>query len=382
MTTISIIVLIGAIQGFFLSLLFFLKKNILFHKLFALILFSISLALLFAYLQNVLDYKTYPFLIKTTLPLSLVFIPGLLIYLKKLAGSCKNQRITTLLLFLPFFAIILYNLPFYFGSNEAKVEYFIRNDISGNPLLSESLEGIFVEFMVTLFSLLAIVESGNYKKRVKQIYSNLSKAKSNWIQFLAFSMFVMTLFSLILSVGRLLSVNAPLELNFITAMGATVAIYYIAYYLLFHPDVFSDVSLALQKIDENFKPNKEIKKESSGSVFFDFEKKIIHLLENETLYSNPDLTLDELAGKIGIPPYLTSKVLSQNLNTNFYSIVNKYRLQKVKQELLTKSGKSIIEIAYNAGFNSKTSFYETFKKETGISPSEFIKKHKSEMMSG
>lgn len=385
MTLINIIILIGAIQGFFLSFLFLLKKNIHFHQLFSLILLTISIAFLIAYLQNVLDYQTYPFMIKTSLPLPLIFIPGLLVYLKKLTGSYRNNRITNYLLFAPLFLIILFNIPFYLGSNAIKIEYFIRNDLNGNPLLIESLEDIFVELMVTLFSFIAVLEANIYRRRIKQIYSNMSEARCGWIQFLAYSMLTLTLFALILSVGRLFSDKVPIGLNFITAIGSTIAVYYIAYYLLVHPDALSEVSEAIKSIDERNEKSKETGKETSkepkDSLFPEYEIKIIRCLENDKLYLNPDLTLAELAAKIGIPAYLTSKVISQNMKTNFYSLINKYRLQQVKQELLMETGRNIIEIAYQSGFNSKTTFYESFRKDTGVSPSEFVEDNKSESIS-
>jgi AraC-like DNA-binding protein len=381
MSIINIIILAGIIQGFFISLLFYLKKNILFNKLFALILFTISLALLVAYLQNVLDYKAYPFLIKLSIPLPLVFIPALLVYLKKLTGTYQKNKKTNFLLFLPLFLIIIYNLPFYFGSNELKIEHFTRCDINGSPSLSDSLEDIFVELTVTFISFLAVIEAGIYRRRVKQVFSNLSKAKIGWIRFLAGTMFTLTFFALILTIGRLFSDKVPVELNFITAMGSTAAIFYIGYYLLIHPDAFSEVSTALTSINERNNNGKEPSVESKDAIYLDSEIKIIHCLETEKLYLNPELTLADLAGEIDLPPYLTSKVINQNLDTNFYSLITQYRLQHVKRELLKESGESIIEIAYRSGFNSKTNFYESFKKETGLSPSEFIKKNKSAIMS-
>lgn len=373
MAFVNSIMLIGSVQGFFLTFLILYKKKILFHRLFAFVLLCISCALLLAYLQNVLDLKSYPFLIKTNLPLPLVFIPALLIYLKKLADFDSVNRTILFLLFAPFFVLVIYNIPFYLGSNEIKWGYFLRNELSGTPLFIEQLEEVFIEFFVALYGFIGILETRKYKRRVELVYANQSKAQIGWVKLLAYSMFVMTFFAFVLSVAGLFTDKVPFELNFLTAIGSTVAIYSIAYYLLIHPDALSEVSLALQSVSSKLEAGKETNEEKSDLLFQEFERKIIHLLGHEKLYSNPDITLSDLAERVGLPPYLTSKILNQKLNSNFYSFINKYRLQQVKDELLRNSGKSIIEIAYDAGFNSKTTFYESFKKDTGVSPSEFIR---------
>ncbi|HPE55739.1 MAG TPA: helix-turn-helix domain-containing protein [Bacteroidales bacterium] len=375
MPVINIIILVGSIQGIFLSFLIFFKKHIVFHRLFGVILFSISLALLIAYLQLVLDYQTYSFLIKLNVGLPLIFVPGLLIYLRKLSGTHTVNDVFTYLLFLPLALIIIYNLPFYFGNVSNKLEYFIRNEIEGKPHLIERFEEIFIEFFVTLFSFIAIIESRKYKKRVELVFSNQSKAKSRWISFLAYSMFILTSFALILSVLALFIEQTPLELNFVTAIGSTIVIYYIAYYLLTHQQAFTEISSELSNLSST-EPGNTLKKDSEAKLHKEFEKKIIDQLQKEKIYTNPNITLSALADKIGLPPYLTSKIINTNLNFNFYTLVNYYRLEQVKQELLVNPEKSIIEIAWDAGFNSKTTFYEAFKKDTGLSPSEFINRNK------
>ena len=68
-----------------------------------------------------------------------------------------------------------------------------------------------------------------------------------------------------------------------------------------------------------------------------------------------------------------SQLLNEKLNVNFYTFINKYRIQEARRILTEEPDKSIIAIAYDVGFNSKSSFYEAFSKFTGKTPYRYRK---------
>ena len=94
--------------------------------------------------------------------------------------------------------------------------------------------------------------------------------------------------------------------------------------------------------------------------------------ENEA-YLKGDLTIQDVSDATQIPKHHITQVLNERLNKNFYSFVNEYRVEKVK--LLLSNSKynqfTILAIGYEAGFNSKSSYYNSFKKIEGVTPSEF-----------
>jgi len=106
--------------------------------------------------------------------------------------------------------------------------------------------------------------------------------------------------------------------------------------------------------------------------------KIIAYMEREKPYQSPELTLAELAEKIKIPAHYVSQVINEKLGVNFLDFINGYRV-KTAQEMLRDANWShytIISIAYEAGFNSKSTFYSVFKKHTGLTPSTYRKQVK------
>jgi AraC-like DNA-binding protein len=102
------------------------------------------------------------------------------------------------------------------------------------------------------------------------------------------------------------------------------------------------------------------------------EKLKTHMSQHRP-YINPDLCLRDLAEQLGVYPHYVTQVLNTLFNQNFYDFVNTYRVEEAKKLLrggTDKSGKMpILTIAYNCGFNSKSSFNRIFKQKIGLTPS-------------
>lgn len=97
------------------------------------------------------------------------------------------------------------------------------------------------------------------------------------------------------------------------------------------------------------------------------------LMKTEKLYRNPNLTLDELAKKLLTTRHKLSLIINIFTEQNFYEFVNQYRINEICNNLSNpqKNNLTILEIAFDAGFNSKSSFNTAFKKNTNITPREY-----------
>jgi YesN/AraC family two-component response regulator len=95
-------------------------------------------------------------------------------------------------------------------------------------------------------------------------------------------------------------------------------------------------------------------------------------------YLRNELTLQELAKKLKIPRHYLSQIINDRLNQNFYTFINEYRVNEAKSLLLDPRFRhySILAVALDSGFNSKATFNAVFKKQCGMTPSEFINQHK------
>lgn len=101
--------------------------------------------------------------------------------------------------------------------------------------------------------------------------------------------------------------------------------------------------------------------------------KIISSMENERIFLQPELTLQDLSEKLSVPAYQVSLAINEGLNKTFYDLVNGYRVEEAKRLLTDPKSKAskILAVAFDAGFNSKTTFNTVFKKFTGLTPSDY-----------
>ncbi len=106
-----------------------------------------------------------------------------------------------------------------------------------------------------------------------------------------------------------------------------------------------------------------------------YKNELVALLGSEKPFLNPQVSIADLSEKLSVPTKHLSQVINQSFNKSFFDFINTYRIQEVQQILKeSKDDKlTVLEAMYQAGFNSKSSFNTAFKKETGLTPTEFRK---------
>jgi len=113
--------------------------------------------------------------------------------------------------------------------------------------------------------------------------------------------------------------------------------------------------------------DKKIKSSEAAALTAKLER----MMTQEKLFKNSNLKLPDVAKKMNILPHTLSQLLNDNLGKNFSSFLNKYRIDEAKKILQTDSSFSLEGIGYECGFNSKSTFYASFKKATGTTPAKF-----------
>lgn len=102
-------------------------------------------------------------------------------------------------------------------------------------------------------------------------------------------------------------------------------------------------------------------------------EKIQEALENEELISNPELSLYDFAKAINSPARIVSNAINKRFKKGFRALLNPYRVKKAVKMIKSKDKRRLNEIGRAAGFNSRTTFFTSFKHEIGLSPREFAK---------
>lgn len=105
-------------------------------------------------------------------------------------------------------------------------------------------------------------------------------------------------------------------------------------------------------------------------------EKLFELMDDKKIYRNPDLTLQMLADRMKISHLYLSQIINVHTSMTFYTLLNMYRVLEVMEKLQNEKFKdeNIITLAYESGFNTKSTFNSIFKKFSGVTPTEYRKK--------
>ena len=119
--------------------------------------------------------------------------------------------------------------------------------------------------------------------------------------------------------------------------------------------------------------NKYADKKITNGEASQLSQKLEELMLKEELHKNANLKSSEVAKKIGVTTHQFSQLLNDNLDKNFALFVNEYRIESAKVMLQNNNNLTLEAIGYECGFNSKSTFFTTFKKLVGTTPSQFKK---------
>lgn len=351
---ISILIYAGTTFGLFLSsLLLFIKKGNLTANRFLGVffaVFSISILIhMFKYTGVTKSYSHF-YMADAWIP----FLYGPLIFIHTKASLNLNIRKklkkNILVHFFPAFVFLLYLIPFYFLTDVQKLNILNRKYVyfSGDRLVYSMLQNIHI--------LAYLVSSGSIVYR-----SQNKSSKHIWLAILIGNSSLIVL----LAILKTLTGEKLIDNWIIPFLGGFFFLLSSYIWMLF-PEIFT-----MEKIVNALKYNKSGLKEEDLHIL---GRKLVELMDDEKLYLKPNISLKLVAGKLKIHQNQLSQILSTYLNTTWFDFINKYRIQEAKSLLTAEIDLSITDIAYKVGYNSKSTFYNAFKKEMGCTPTEFIKR--------
>ncbi|WP_435416330.1 helix-turn-helix domain-containing protein [Polaribacter aestuariivivens] len=231
-------------------------------------------------------------------------------------------------------------------------------------------------FYFILYLIISLQLLSKYQKLTKYKYSNLTKFDFNWIKIMLLSTLGIISVDLVLKIYESFFGNFQWNVDNISVLAMIVLVSYLAYYGVNQSKVLLPTFLLDNEIEPEI--NKKKKKTLSSDKKEEFENlknKLELIIKTEQPYLDEDLTLGKLAEQLSTTDKKLSTMLNQYLNTTFYDLINKYRVEAVKVKINLDNYKNynLFGIASECGFKSRTSFNRIFKKETGLSPSDFKK---------
>lgn len=350
---INFVISFGAMQGFIIGVLLLIKSFKSKHEKFYLGLILIGFAAILGRVIVIDIYKNQS-LFFINLNFILLISPAFYLYSKESSRTPKDILKFKSKHFLPFIIVNSGYILFYFVlKNSTDYQAYLLNIIKVNESFS------IIYFAVYLYLTYKVI------KQHKSYYSKVLNKLLNQLIYVFFGFFIIWL---IYVLAEWIYFHYNMELTFYYPMMLLLAV--ILYYISLQ------VIISLQFLFNS----KEISKRKS---FVLEEKESKHLLNKLTLFMsenkpflNGDLSLVSLANSLGVNPKVLSFVINEHIDKNFNDYVNDWRIEEVKKRLHDKAYNhfKMLSIAFDCGFNSKSTFNLAFKKATGLSPSEYKKR--------
>jgi len=315
-----------------------------------------------------------------------IYAPLFYFYIQKLLF--QSQTKTRLIYFIPVVVqFFLYTAYFLIDPTEFEAK-----------LLNPDSELKIIRFLMATVAMVINIYYWVLSKRsidyYKQNFRNSNSYEQN-LQYLSTVLFIQAaclvgwLATFILAgLGKVLSldISSSIEISIETIwIVFSMITFFLGYFVVHEPDIFRlpqttpilnafnkplSQQIDLVSNDEIIEVKEEPEIENLGEEM----EKVTLYMEKYKPYTNPKLTLVDLSSRLKMQPHLLSKIINAGFGKNFFDFINTYRIEEFKRRVEDPHYKNytLLGIAFDVGFNSKTAFNRSFKKITNQTPSSFF----------
>lgn len=246
---------------------------------------------------------------------------------------------------------------------------------------------------IIIYLLLSIRFYKQYKQYVTYEFSFADVANLNWLRNFLIAFGIITVLPLLQEILQLFPVFQNLDYigSWYYFLAFAVVVYYIAINgfnaivvplrkLLFEPKLLLQYYQPLLLAAPQTKTEEaqyELVEQQTNTELENWKQKITSLMQNEKLYEDAELTLSQFAKQLSTNTSVLSKIINTGFQMNFNDFVNQYRISSMMEKLKAgeQKNQTLLGIAFDCGFNSKATFNRAFKKQTGLSPKEWMDKN-------
>ena len=365
------ILYIGISQTFFAGILIAIKKpRVLANQILSAWLFIICAEMIIVLVNETL-IELYPIKI-----LPFTYGPLLLLYAKWMTTEKPRFDLKYLWHFSPFFIFLIASLIFIDQKVMSGTDGFLVID----RFISFRIVYAITFFVsITAYSVTTFVVINRHQKRLKELVSYSSgKITLQWLLGLSITFYAGYVLMFILGGVDILVHFMPFDPFEISFIGLTLLTFLFGVFGFQQPVIFEEVVRFHHTESDSPEESDSKKYQRSGlkqEDVADYVNKIRKYMVIEKPYLDRELTIYDLSEQLKIPRHILSEIINEHMGKNFYHLVNDYRVKEVKERMKHEDLKqlTILAIAFDSGFNSKSSFNTIFKEKTGHTPSEYLK---------
>jgi AraC-like DNA-binding protein len=372
------ILYIGITQSFFAGLMIATKRNPqVADRIMAAWLFLIAIEMGFAIVNtSIIPLYEYVFIPFTYGPL-------LYLYIKFQTDENARFRWAYILHFLPFLAIFITAIIFR-GRPVMRLENFWDTD---RYLSFRLIYGLSFFISITTYSSVAFFLINRHQRNIRNLVSYTSERITlGWLLVVSISFYLTYVAVFIFGVYVIFAKDPAYDPTLPSYFGLTFFAFAFSFYGYKQPGIFNEI-LTEGKHYRKESPTRgdaDPKYEKSGLKNRDakhYLKQLLHYMEDKKPYLDVDLSIHDVSNELEIPRHYLTQVINGLLGKNFYTFINEYRIEEVKKLLADEdySKYTLTAIAFEAGFNSKSSFNSVFKRTTGMTPSQYKEAQQREL---
>ena len=382
----------GILQAILLSALtyFHPKGDKSVNVYLSLYILFVSILMLIPVVQQLFTWQAMLYL----MPFPLLIGPFLYLYVRSFKEKITWRKAWPH--FLLFFIFLILDYTFlpsladkYPASNQTPKEILL-NPASNIRIVIRIIRNV----QMIVYYFLAIRELASYQKHIHHLFSEVSRINLAWMRWVI-NGYLFLIISLLILFYFVLQFPDKFELLIVVNLAIiTPYLYLITFKGLTQPTLWQLKAggqkgnmekeiLQAKQLEASNKEETKIQKKAPGNKLEEIVSRVRKAMDDEKLYLEAQLTLQNLADKIEVPSYQLSQAINERMNMNFYDLVNSYRVEEAKRLLLDEKNKNltILSVGFEAGFNSTTTFNTVFKKFTGLTPAEFKHNPKSALLS-
>ena len=305
----------------------------------------------------------------------LTFGPFLFLYTKNLLYRRWFFKSRDFLHYTPFIFFTFLYFTFFKGKLSFDNHMFFLDD---EYLWVRLMYSIAFMSSVNYYTYLTLKILGRHRKQLKDRFSFLSEGNElNWLYVLT-AIFGVTYF-LYFSLGtyNVLMKQGFFDIAYTSDVFLTILAFSVSYFGIKQPYLFKVIPeeneefMALKKKNESKRKykNSNLTEEQKE----EYVKHIFTFMDEERPFINAELTVQDLSKQLNISRHHLTELLNNDIGKNFFTFINEYRVEEVKRRLLDARFEhlTIVAIAFESGFNSKSTFNSIFKQNTGNTPSQW-----------
>ncbi|WP_024769830.1 helix-turn-helix domain-containing protein [Aquimarina macrocephali] len=318
------------------------------------------------YIDHTGQIYNWPHLLAIETPLPLFHGVFLYFYVSSVTNQFPKNNWMAALHLLPAIFGYTYLTNFFLLSGAQKIEVFGNRGEEYETFRIFGLALIFISGIAYVFwSNILLIK---HRKNIRDQFSDIEEINLKWLQFLTYGL------------GGIWSVVILTNNDTYIFIGVSVFVILIGFFGVQQRVVFNSKTLVLDEVnmkssETKTKKEKYAKSGLTDKLAEDLYKNLMKLMIEEGLYKDSTLSLNDLASKLDVHPNYLSQTINEKERKNFYDFVNTFRVEEFKRLVKINNNQqfTLLALAYDCGFNSKSSFNRYFKKRTGKTPSQYAK---------